>query len=190
MDFAAPPAVIDPAPAHRPWCVRLHRCLAALEQAVVEGLRRDHGWTIQPDWLVWLPGVVAGFNLACAIAGEAGDGVLTATPGVSAFPYRPGQHRPRAAARRTGAGRRPWQWDWDALGAACAHDPAAAAGSPHNPVGRVFDETELRRLADFAARHDLLVCSDEIHCGLVLDADRIAPPSPRSTRLSRGARSP
>ena len=42
--------------------------------------------------------------------------------------------------------------------------------SPHNPVGRVFDADELRRLADFAARHDLLVCSDEIHCGLVLDA--------------------
>lgn len=44
--------------------------------------------------------------------------------------------------------------------------------SPHNPVGRVFDQAELRRLADFAERHDLLICSDEIHCGLVLDADR------------------
>ncbi len=43
--------------------------------------------------------------------------------------------------------------------------------SPHNPVGRVFDEAELRRLADFARRHDLLICSDEIHCGLVLDED-------------------
>ena len=81
MDFAAPPAVLD----------ALHRRIdhgvfgytdawPSLIEAVVAGLQRDHGWTIQPDWLVWLPGVVAGFNLACAIAGEAGDGVLTATP--------------------------------------------------------------------------------------------------------------
>ena len=71
MDFAAPPAVLD----------ALHRRIdhgvfgytdawPSLIDAVVEGLQRDHGWTIDPDWLVWLPGVVAGFNLACAIAGQ------------------------------------------------------------------------------------------------------------------------
>ena len=81
MDFAAPPAVLD----------ALHRRIdhgvfgytdawPALEQAVVEGLQRDHGWTIRADWLVWLPGVVTGFNLACSLAGQPGDGVLTATP--------------------------------------------------------------------------------------------------------------
>ena len=174
MDFAAPPAVIE----------ALHRRIdhgvfgytdawPALEQAVVEGLRRDHGWTIQPDWLVWLPGVVAGFNLACAIAGEAGDGVLTATPVYPPFltaPANTGRVLQRAELV-LGDGR--WQWDWDALEAACTPTTRLLLlCSPHNPVGRVFDEAELRRLADFAARHDLLVCSDEIHCGLVLDADR------------------
>ncbi len=74
MDFAAPPVVID----------ALQRRIAhgvfgyteawpSLVEAVVEGLQREHAWTIEPDWLVWLPGVVSGFNLACAIAGEAGD---------------------------------------------------------------------------------------------------------------------
>jgi cystathionine beta-lyase len=44
--------------------------------------------------------------------------------------------------------------------------------SPHNPTGRVWTRTELEGLAQFAARHALIVVSDEIHAGLVLDADK------------------
>lgn len=171
MDFAAPPPVIAALQARvahgvfgytGPW--------PTLVEAVVEGLHRDHGWAIEPDWLVWLPGVVTGFNLACAIAGEAGDAVLTATP-----VYPPFLSAPANTGRTLQTvdlvlrdGR--WQWDWAALEAAVsARTRLLLLCSPHNPVGRVFDATELRRLADFAARHDLLVCSDEIHCGLVLD---------------------
>ena len=43
---------------------------------------------------------------------------------------------------------------------------------PHNPVGRCWNEDELRDLAAFAEQNDLIVCSDEIHCGLILDADK------------------
>ena len=43
---------------------------------------------------------------------------------------------------------------------------------PHNPVGRCWNEEELRDLAAFAEENDLVVCSDEIHCGLILDADK------------------
>ena len=174
MDFAAPPAVIE----------ALHRRIdhgvfgytdawPSLREAVVDGLQRDHGWAIEADWLVWLPGVVAGFNLACAIAGEAGDGVLTATPVYPPFltaPANTGRVLQRVElVLRDGR----WQWDWDALEAACTSATRLLLlCSPHNPVGRVFDEAELRRLAEFAERHDLTVCSDEIHCGLVLDEGR------------------
>jgi cystathionine beta-lyase len=44
--------------------------------------------------------------------------------------------------------------------------------NPHNPVGRVFDEDELRWIGELAIERDLVICSDEIHCGLVLDADK------------------
>jgi len=174
MDFAAPPAVAAALHARIDHGVFGYTdAWPSLIDAVVDGLQRDHGWTIQPDWLVWLPGVVAGFNLACAIAGQPGDGVLTATPVYPPFLTAPA-HTGRVLQRvelvlRDGR----WQWDWDALEAACTPSTRLLLlCSPHNPVGRVFDDAELRRLADFAARHDLLVCSDEIHCGLVLDPAR------------------
>jgi len=44
--------------------------------------------------------------------------------------------------------------------------------NPHNPVGRVFDPEELQRLAELSLRRGMIVCADEIHCGLVLDPER------------------
>ena len=171
MDFAAPPAVLD----------ALHRRIdhgvfgytdawPSLIDAVIEGVRRDHGWTIDPDWLVWLPGVVAGFNLACAIAGEAGDGVLTATPVYPPFLHAPANFGQRLVTAPLVHDGRRWGWDWPATEAALADGVRLfMLCNPHNPVGRVFDRDELGRIAALAERHDLVICSDEIHCGLVLD---------------------
>ena len=35
--------------------------------------------------------------------------------------------------------------------------------SPHNPVGRVFEEWELKKLGDICIRHHVIILSDEIH---------------------------
>jgi cystathionine beta-lyase len=47
--------------------------------------------------------------------------------------------------------------------------------NPHNPVGRVWSEDELRTLGDICARHDVLVVSDEIHGDLVFGGGRYTP---------------
>ena len=39
--------------------------------------------------------------------------------------------------------------------------------SPHNPVGRVWEEWELRKLGDICLKHGVLVISDEIHSDFV-----------------------
>lgn len=171
MDFAAPPPVLDALRARLehgvfgyadPW--------PALQEAVIEGIARDHAWRIQPDWLVWLPGVVTGFNVAVRAVGQPGDGVLTATPVYPPFLHAPanfGQRLVSTPMVRQG-GR--WEWDWPRTEAAVADGVRLfMLCNPHNPVGRVFDREELTRIAALAERHDLVVCSDEIHCGLVLD---------------------
>ena len=40
---------------------------------------------------------------------------------------------------------------------------------PHNPLGRVWRQDEVAAVVDFCRRHDLVLCSDEIHCDLILD---------------------
>jgi len=39
--------------------------------------------------------------------------------------------------------------------------------NPHNPVGRVFTRQELQGMAEICLRHNLIVCSDEIHCDFI-----------------------
>jgi cystathionine beta-lyase len=66
-----------------------------------------------------------------------------------------------------------WRWDMDALEQAVT--PRARLlllCNPHNPVGRVLSRDELQSIADTCARHDLVLCSDEIHNGLILDFDQ------------------
>ncbi|MFZ2855518.1 MAG: PatB family C-S lyase [Rhodocyclaceae bacterium] len=168
MDFAAPPAVVA---ALEKRVVQGHFGYSApwpaLTDAVLEHLRREYGWAVEAGWLVWLPGLVSGLNIACrAVDG----GVLTATP-----VYPPFRSAPRLAGRalvevplRLRDGH--WDWDFAVLEAALTPDTRLLLlCHPHNPVGRAWREDELAALADFCLRHDLVVCSDEIHCGLLLD---------------------
>lgn len=171
MDFAAPPPVLEALQARiahgvfgyaDPW--------PSLVEAVQAGIARDHGWHIEPDWLVWLPGVVTGFNVAVRAVGQAGDGVFTATPVYPPFLHAPANFGQRLLTAPLVHDGRRWGWDWPATEAALADGARLfMLCNPHNPVGRVFDRDELTRIAELAEHHDLVICSDEIHCGLVLD---------------------
>jgi cystathionine beta-lyase len=171
MDFAAPPAVLDAL--HRriehgvfgyggPW--------PSLTESVLAHLEDEYGWAIEPEWLVWLPGLVSGLNVACrAVDGE----VLTATPIYPPFLSAP-QFSGRPLKRvdlALDANR--WHWDMTAMAqATSAATRLFLLCHPHNPVGRCWSRDELLALAEHAERHDLVVCSDEIHCGLILDPDK------------------
>ena len=47
--------------------------------------------------------------------------------------------------------------------------------NPHNPVGRVWRDQELRALGDICARHNVLVVADEMHGDLVFSGKRYTP---------------
>jgi cystathionine beta-lyase len=49
-------------------------------QTITERLQRLYGWSVSPEALVMLPGVIAGFNLACRAVTSSGQGVLLQTP--------------------------------------------------------------------------------------------------------------
>jgi len=92
-----------------------------------------------------------------------------------------------ALVRRGGG----WEIDWDGLERAVTpRSRMFLFCHPHNPVARVWKPEELTRLAEFCARHRLVLCSDEIHCDLVLDPARrhvptaLAHPAPLVTMMA------
>ena len=171
MDFAAPSVILEALQARIEHGIFGYTdAWPGLLNAVIDGIARDHAWRIEPEWLVWLPGVVSGFNLACQAVGAPGDGVFTGTPVYPPFlsaPANTGRTLLQCPlVQREGR----WEWDWDAVERTLTPDTRLfMLCNPHNPVGRVFTRHELRRIADIAERHELVICSDEIHCGLVFD---------------------
>lgn len=171
MDFTAPPAVLEALDARVAHGVFGYpHVTAGVREAVLLHLARDLRWVVDPDWLVWLPGLVTGLNVACRSVGEAGDGVLTAVP-----IYPPFMSAPRLSERqlqtvplsRSGG---EWEWDMEALvSAADARTRFLMLCNPHNPVGRIWRKDELLALAEIAEHHDWIICSDDIHCELLLE---------------------
>ncbi len=170
MDFAMPEFIRDAVRARLDHEILGYtRTPAPLVEAFQGWLLRLYGWSVPEEWLVWLPGVVTGFNLAARAAAEPGGSVVIPTP-----VYYPFLDVPRNADQQgihvplVRDGRR-WVMDLDALDAAIQpHSRILLLSNPQNPTGRAYTREELEGLAELCLRHDLLLCSDEIHCQLIL----------------------
>ena len=170
MDFPSPPEVMEDLHARVEHGVFGYTVpYREPVEAVKAYLDRRHKLEIEEEWLVWLPGLVQGLNLVCRAAGNSGDGVMVHTPVYPPFLSAPVfSDRTRITSDLVERDGR-FTFDRDGMEAAVTPDTRLLIlCNPHNPVGRVFDREELEWLLDFCERHDLWVCSDEIHCDLIL----------------------
>ena len=173
MDFRVSPAITRALRAHVDHGVFGYTLVPGeLIDAVIGRLAAQYQWKIERDWIVWLPGLVTGINVACRAVGDTGDEVLTMTPVYPPFLTAPGnvsrELRTVPLVERAGG----WEIDFDLLERAITpRTRMLLLCSPQNPTGRVFTRGELSTLAQICERHDLVICSDEIHCELVLDTD-------------------
>lgn len=143
---------------------------AALRDAIAERMQRLYGWRVEPGWITFLPGVVPGLHLAARHLMTADQHALLPVPLYHHF-RQALERAPRAFTEvplLQSAGR--WVFDEERLTAALRRETRLLfLCNPQNPGGTIFTRAELERLAAFATRHELLICSDEIHCDLLLD---------------------
>lgn len=185
MDFAAPHPVIE----------ALHRRIdhgvfgyggdpMDLKATICSRLDRLYGWSITPEDIVFLPGLVCGLNVVARAAGQPGDGVAINTPVYGPFMSAPANqgrvlHDSQLVANakvHDGAATLHYEIDTAAMDAAIQPTTRLfILCNPHNPVGRVFSPRELTAIAELCQRRNLIICSDEIHCDLLLDGARHTP---------------
>ncbi|WP_434931482.1 MalY/PatB family protein [Shewanella sp. HL-SH5] len=140
-------------------------------EAVVAWCQRQYNWKIDPSWLVWTPGVVPAFNVAIQAYCQAGDTIIVQTPNYPPILAAPAlNHLNRTCIGSIEVEGR-WTLDFNALEAAAA-DPKASLFimcNPMNPLGTVLNQAELDTIAAICTKHGVMLCSDEIHCDLILD---------------------
>lgn len=171
MDFASPQPVIDALHArveHGLYGYTSPKLIDGLYEAIQSRLETLYGWQVAADDILFLPGVVVGFNLACHAVGQPGDDVLMQPPVYYPFfPAPANAHRRAVYAQVYPTGNR-YELDLDAFEQAITpRTRLFILCNPHNPVGRVYTPCELTRMAEICLKHNVLICSDEIHCDLV-----------------------
>jgi cystathionine beta-lyase len=170
MDFASPPEVVEAIrtrAGHPIFGYPLRT--PSYYQAVVDWMRRRHGWDIQSDWIQYVPGVVPALNLAVQAFTKPGDSIVIQPPVY--YPFRKSvleNGRRMIENELVFTGLR-YEMDYEGLRRAIdSTTRMLVLCSPHNPVGRVWETWELQRLVDICVDHGIILISDEIHSDLVL----------------------
>lgn len=168
-DFRAPPAVLDALQGRLQHGIFGYTSPPkALRDAIVERMARLYRWSIDADWLVFIPGVVPGLHHVARVLVPAGAHVLVPKP-----VYQHLKRAPELAGRaitELPLVLREGRWVYDREVIERAMQPGTRAFflcNPQNPGGTVFTRGELAALAE--ATGGSLIVSDEIHCDLVLE---------------------
>ena len=139
---------------------------------------KRHNLTIQEKWIVKTPGVVFALAMAVKAFTKEKDAVLIQQP-----VYYPFSEVIRDNDRvvvsndlvLNGDGR--YEIDFEDFEKKIAenHVRLFILCSPHNPVGRVWTEKELKRMTDICLKYQVIVVSDEIHADFVYDGYKHTP---------------
>lgn len=188
MDFRSPEAVIT----------ALHQrvdegvfgypgAVDGLVNVIVERLAEKYGWRVQPEEIIFVPGVVTGFNWVTHTLVKPGEGLLVQTPVYPPFLHtaeNAGVLHQEMLLTRDAEGH--YSIDFEAFEAAITPQTRLfILCNPHNPIGRVFTYDELARMAEICLKHGVTICSDEIHCDLVYAPHRHIPIATLGEEIAR-----
>ncbi|MFP3953732.1 MAG: MalY/PatB family protein [Candidatus Acetothermia bacterium] len=162
---------------------------------VVDWVRENHGWTIDPEWVVFTNGVVPSLSIALRANIKKGDGVIVQSPVY--YPFFEVVDKSGAGVVTNelildGTG---YRMDYRGLDRICKYagedlpvkpkPKVLLLCNPHNPVGRVWAEEELLHLAEICLENELLLISDDIHAEFTYGDNRYTPIASLDEEVSR-----
>jgi cystathionine beta-lyase len=178
MDFKASPQVLEALQERLDHGVFGYEAVPdSLMPALTGWLAARHGWQVNAQHVLRAPNVLNILAIAASLFTHPGDGVIVQPPVFFDF-YDILHENDRLLIKNPlilKDGR--YTMDFDGLDRLAAEPTTKMIFlcNPHNPVGRFWTRSELQRLADICARHDILVVSDEIHGDIAFSGHSYTP---------------
>lgn len=145
-------------------------------QSVIDWIAARHGWQVEREWLQYIPGIVKGIAMAVNAFTQKGDKIIIQPPVYHPFrlvPENSGREVVNNPLRRVGD---KYEMDFEHLESVIDQKcKMIILANPHNPIGITWNSQTLKRLAEIATKHNLIVISDEIHCDMALYGNRHIP---------------
>ena len=170
MDFRAPPAVN--AALQKMVDHGVHGYYGpddSFREALVSWMARRHDWVVRPEWALQTHGLGNALAVIINTCSAPGEAVIVFSPVYHSFMriIKANDRRVHAAPLRIENGR--FHMDIAALEASLTGDEKILfLCSPHNPGGRIWSAEELREVAAFCRRRDIILVSDEVHHDLIM----------------------
>lgn len=176
MDFESPPGVKEALLRRVRHGVYGYPSLpSSLLEAIRLWLKDRYGWEIEPEWLLFSPGVVPALALSILAFSEEGDGVLIQSPVYPPFFKVIEGNRRRLLINLLQNEDGYYSIDFHDFRKKAKEAKAFILCNPHNPVGRVWKAEELEKMAEIGLENDLLIICDEIHADIVYKGNRHIP---------------
>jgi len=141
-----------------------------LIELFIERANKRYQWNIKPEWIVSLPGLVCGLNVAVRATVNHHQTSLLPSPIYPPFIQAAGSEGRHYKSIPVNEVDQRWVADFSSPELKMdGGERLLMLCNPYNPGGTVYRRDELMQQLAFAQQHDLVVCSDEIHCDLLLD---------------------
>ncbi|MEN4018302.1 MAG: PatB family C-S lyase [Methanobacterium sp.] len=153
--------------------------------SVVERMQRKFNWEIEPEWVVFTPGVVPALHTAIRSLTHPGDEVILQEPAYHPFfPVIKGSGCQIVDNNLKLINGR-YEMDYKGLEQKFSPKTGRLRGhgrikailfcNPHNPVGRLWKRDEIIRMGEIIIENGAAVISDEIHCELLFKGHKHTP---------------
>lgn len=135
---------------------------------------KRYDWKIKPEWVINSPGIVPALNFIIRALTEPGDKVIIQQPVY--YPFKSSiENNDRVVVNNALINKDgKYVMDYEDLEKK-ANDPKTKLMilcSPHNPVGRVWEKEELKKLGEICNKYNVTVVADEIHSDLILPGNK------------------
>lgn len=145
--------------------------------AVADWYEKEHGHRPEQEWLIFTTGVVPAISAVVRRISHIGDNVLVQAPVYNVF-YNSiennGRHVLSNDLQFDGSN---YKINWEDLEQKLALPLTTLMifCNPHNPVGKVWTQAEVQKIADLCFKHHVVLLSDEIHGDLVREGPDYTP---------------
>ncbi|BEP29545.1 MalY/PatB family protein [Helicovermis profundi] len=137
--------------------------------AIINWYKKRHNWSFKQHDLYYAPNILSAISILIDLLTDVGDHIIIQTPVYYPFSKNIKYHKRIPINNSLILVDGKYEIDFDDLEEKAKNSKAKLIilSNPHNPVGRVWKEYELKRIGEICLKYDIKIISDEIHGDIV-----------------------